>query len=220
LLATASSHAKDIDMPSPLIAARSAAAIVAVAIAVGTLAPVAAFAQPMPPQAEGPGMRSHENGGMPWQRHMRVERPGADSHANRRGIGLERLLDFGRSAEALEIAFVRLAYAIDMTPEQQALFEALRDDALAAQETFAATALDLRPDTSGEPADLSELFDNRIALGTARIEAMTAVQPAFEAFFDTLTDEQKADLMPRRAVRAPAPGDAPMEPPAETPAEG
>ena len=119
------------------------------------------------------------------------------------GMGL---FNIERGAEAIEIAIVRLSHAIEMTDEQTVLLEALETDALAAAAAFEAATNGLRPTPpaegeSAERPDISERFDNRIALESARLDALEAVQPAFTAFFDSLTDEQKADLVPERGDR-------------------
>lgn len=119
------------------------------------------------------------------------------------GMGL---FNIERGAEAIEIAIVRLSHAIEVTDEQTVLLEALKTDALAAAAAFEAATDGLRPTPpaegeSAERPDISERFDNRIALESARLDALKAVQPAFTAFFDSLTDEQKADLVPERGNR-------------------
>lgn len=139
--------------------------------------------------------------------------PGAE-HGFRKGPGMRQgggmmggsLFNIERGAEAIEIAIVRLSHAIDLTDEQTVLLEALKTDALAAASAFDAATEGLRPtppaqgDTAAIP-DISERFDNRIAIETARLAALEAVQPAFTAFFDSLTDEQKAALIPERGER-------------------
>jgi len=158
---------------------------IAPTLAQETTAPAATQAQPAGPDGaergfrNGPGMR--QGGGM-------------------------GLLSIERGAEAIEIAIVRLTHAIDLTDQQPVLLEALKTDALAAAAAFETATDGLRPTppAEGETAalpDISERFDNRIALESARLDALQAVQPAFTAFFDSLTDEQKAELVPERGQR-------------------
>lgn len=187
-------------------------ALVGIAAASALAVAVPAYAQPAQQETQihrtVDGMIARHIAGGHMDRHM-------DRHGPRGGF------DFIGSPQAVEIALVRLSYAIDMTDEQQALFETLRTDALAAATAFEDATQGLRPDPeSAEVPDIADMLDTRIAVETARLEALTAVQPAFEAFFGSLTDEQKADLMPRRhrmgpQVEAPA---APQEP--EAPANG
>lgn len=134
-----------------------------------------------------------------------------DTHGPRQFGGGGDLLGFDRGTEAVEIALVRLSHAVELTAEQQALFDTLKTDALAAAETFSTAVDGLRPaaPTAGQVADVpdfSERLENRIAIETARLAALEAVQPAATAFFDSLTDEQKAELTPQRPDRGFMPG--------------
>ena len=148
--------------------------------------PAAPAAQTQPADPSQAGERGFRNG--PGMRH---------------GGGL---FDIAGGAEAIEIAIVRLSHAIELTDEQTVLLEALKTDALAAASAFEAATEGLRPtppaegETTALP-DISERFDNRIAIETAHLAALEAVQPAFTAFFDSLTDEQKAELVPERGER-------------------
>jgi hypothetical protein len=49
--------------------------------------------------------------------------------------------------------------------------------------------------------DLLTRLKTGLAVEQARLEAVTAILPDFEAFYASLTDAQKADLMPRRMLR-------------------
>lgn len=159
--------------------------VIAPALAQDAVAPATAQAQPADPAGAERGFR---NG--PGMRHGG-------------GMGL---FNIERGAEAIEIAIVRLSHAIEMTDEQTVLLEALKTDALAAAAAFETATDGLRPTPPAEGKfaerpDISERFDNRIALESARLDALEAVQPAFTAFFGSLTDEQKADLVPERGDR-------------------
>lgn len=123
-------------------------------------------------------------------------------HLGPRDGGLAGFFGFERGAEAVEIAFVRLSHAIELTAEQQPLFDAFRTAALSAATELEASLDELRPAAPAEgvvaPAiDFADRIDNRIAVETARLAALEAVRPAAVAFFDSLTDEQKTQLMPR-----------------------
>lgn len=169
-------------------------ALMTASIGLGAVAPVLAqdatpaapAAQTQPADPSQAGERGFRNG------------PGM-----RQGGGL---FNFNGGAEAIEIAIVRLSHAIELTDEQTVLLEALKTDALSAAAAFETATEGLRPTppAEGETAkrpDISERFDNRIAIETAHLAALEAVQPAFTAFFDSLTDEQKADLVPGRGER-------------------
>jgi hypothetical protein len=143
------------------------------------------------------------------QQAFRQGGPGFHQRQDDRGPGRGGFLDFfgrGNSTEAIEIALVRLSHAIEMTAEQQALFDTLKTDALAAAETFSAAVEGLRPAApaegqTAERPELSDMLENRIAFETAHLAALEAVQPSLTAFFDSLTDEQKAQLVPQRPDR-------------------
>ncbi|WP_323014836.1 Spy/CpxP family protein refolding chaperone [Devosia sp.] len=120
------------------------------------------------------------------------------------------ILGVERGAEAVEIALVRLTHRLDLTEAQKPLLKTLKSEALAAAETFRTQAESLRPTppAAGETAqrpDAAQMLENRIALEKAHLAALEAVQPAFAAFFDSLTDTQKAELAPARGERADGP---------------
>ncbi|WIJ26303.1 hypothetical protein [Devosia sp. RR2S18] len=112
------------------------------------------------------------------------------------------LLNFGRGAEAVEIALVRLSYRIELRVEQQPLFDAFRAAAVAAAEDASAAQTSLRTAASDSAEqtliDPAQLLADRIALTRARLAGLEAVQPAATAFFDSLTDDQLAQLAPHR----------------------
>lgn len=177
--------------------------------AVGFTAIAPTFAQDATPPAAPTQDQAFRQGG-----------PGLHLRHDRNGPGRGGFLEFfgpGASTEAVGIALVRLSHAIEMTAEQQALFDTLKTDALAAAETFSTAVEGLRPQGGSavptpvegqtvERPDFSEMFENRIALETAHLAALEAVRPSLTAFFDSLTDEQKADLMPQRPNRNGGPG--------------
>lgn len=176
-------------------------ALMTATIGLTALAPVfAQDAAPAQTQAQnGPGLNFRHDG------------QGPGPMGGQRGGG--GFLDFARGAEGIEIALVRLSHRIEMTAEQQALFDTLKSTALSAAADFAAATEGLRPTrpAEGETAtatapDMSERLENRIAIETAHLAALEAVQPAAAAFFDSLTDEQKAQLVPERDERGGMPG--------------
>ncbi len=177
----------------------STAAIVAMmtaSIGLGAVAPV--LAQETAPAAPAAQSQSSES--------PAAERGFRHGPGMRQGVGTGGMLNIERGAEAIEIAIVRLSHAIDLTDEQTVLLEALKTDALAAAAAFEAATEGLRPTPPAEGEtverpDITERFDNRIAIQSAQLAALQAVQPAFTAFFDSLTDEQKAGLMPAHGER-------------------
>lgn len=201
----------------------STTAIVAVltaAIGLGAVAP--AMAQPQGQPHMQQQMQQRGDGQHRQFNHDGARRPGA-------GGMFGGLLDFGRSSEQLEIALVRLSHRIDLTAEQTTLLDTFKTDALAAQADFSKAVEANRPDAAdatatatAEKPDIVARLGNRIALEKAHVDALTAVQPSFEAFFNSLTDAQKAELMPQQqrhtgwqrkgAAPAPAQLEAPAAP--------
>jgi hypothetical protein len=120
------------------------------------------------------------------------------------------------AAERIETGLVSLGYRVDATAEQKALLDTLKTAALDAQTELAAVCESVMPAmAAAAPADgvapaatapaerpnLLERLQTRHAIDQARVAAMGDVLPQFEAFFNSLTDEQKASLEPRRHAR-------------------
>lgn len=145
--------------------------------------------------------------------HRTIVHDGAGPGFGHRGGNLLGLVCSEDGAEALEIAFVRLSHRIELTDAQQPLFDALKAKALTTQTSFADECAAARPDrTASERPDLLEGFKAGLKIEEARLAALNTVLPEFEAFYASLTDEQKASLMPRmdRGQRGDGPGrDAP-----------
>ncbi len=181
----------------------TASAVVALMTAsLGLVAVAPAMAQQAPAQTQ-----SVQKGNGP-DRGFRHDR-GDQSGPGRRGGGgeLGGILQFGRSAEAIEVALVRLSHQIDLTPEQVPLFDALKTASLDAQADFAAAVEAVLPKPAADAAATAERpsftdrLNMRIAVEGAHVAALTAVQPALTAFFDSLTPEQQAQLTPQRGER-------------------
>lgn len=183
--------------------------------AIGLSATAPSFARDAPPPAvqgemqkgphggrnDGPGMRGPDDGNGPGMHGQRGDNgPG-------RGMGGPRgMLDFS-NPDSVEIGLVLLSQRIDPTAEQQPLFDTFKTDAMAAATKFQAALEAARPaaPAAGEQRvrpDFAEMLDNRIAVTTAELEALQAVQPSAKAFFDSLSDEQKTALAPMRPDRA------------------
>lgn len=163
----------------------------------------AGFGAMAPAMAEdsGPAMPLHMQQEDGSANHFNNHRPRQFGHG--RGGVLAQMVNFGRDGENIEIAIVRLTHRIDLTSPQQALLDSFKTTALAAQADYAKAIETIRPNPATDkaarpnPAEMGTRLDQRIAMEQAHVKAMTAIQPAFEAFFASLTDTQKANLMPR-----------------------
>jgi hypothetical protein len=171
-------------------------AIVAGTIGFATLTP--AFAQQAPdPGQPGQQMQGHMPGhfGHDGNGRMRNARgPGNQG-------GLLALVCSDQGAERAEIGFVRLAYRLELTPEQQTLFDDLKSSALTAQTQFAdqceapaAPTADAQPTLPNPVEGLTAQIGN----DTLRLDLMEGLLPKLEAFYNSLTDAQKAALQPQR----------------------
>lgn len=104
------------------------------------------------------------------------------------------------SAEAIDVAAVRLSHRLDLTEDQQALLEELRLAARDAQVGVAQVREEFTsvPEETATEADIIAGYAGLVAMTTARAEALEAVQPAFEAFVESLDETQIEALTPRR----------------------
>lgn len=141
--------------------------------------------------------------------HRSINRDGGPGRGGPMGgAGILGLVCAPQGAEALEIAFVRLSHNVELTAEQQTLFDAFKTKALTTQTSFADECQAALPDrTAATKPDLLERLKSGLAVEEARLTAMTAILPDFEAFYGSLTDEQKANLMPRMGNRDNGRGD-------------
>lgn len=122
-----------------------------------------------------------------------------------------------RAADRLDNRLDRMSKRLELTADQEKLFENFRTSALTAQTDFADQCADIRPARSADKSarkterpDLIQRLEQRLKFDEARLAAMTDLLPQFKAFYQSLSDEQKAELMPHRGFRqgleAPQPG--------------
>lgn len=177
-------------------AAKAAIAIVAATMSLSVIAPA---------QAAGPDR------GRDAHREFQAHRAGGDHFGPRRMMrigmagnrGLIGLTCGPRSAERLEHALVALKYRTNPAGDQVALFEAFQTAALDAQKDFSATCDAVRPDrhtaeanaanTTARP-NMLEALQMRLKIDEARVAALGDLLPSFEAYFNSLSEEQKATL--------------------------
>ena len=106
-----------------------------------------------------------------------------------------------KAAERMENGLTRMGERLDLTASQTAAFDTFKTSSISAQESFAEICVSNKPADAeaAKDLDLVDRLNNRQAMMSAQLNAMTDVMPDFEAFFDTLTDEQKAQMRPDRS---------------------
>ena len=169
------------------------AAFVAAAIGIGAVLPVLAQDTPAPtPVAaksdRGPGA---------------MGKMGKMGKMDDRGPGRGGLLMLGcapDAAERLDVTFVRIQHRLDLTADQQKLFDTFRTKALTSQTSFADACKTAMPAVNDAKPDLLAQIKSGMSIDQARLTAMTAVLPDFEAFYASLTDAQKAKLLPHQGM--------------------
>ena len=154
-------------------------------------APSTAPSQPTPPTATAPDTT-------PRPMHRFARKGGGMGGMNRmdRGGRLLTLACSDKGAVVLERILDRTAKRLDLTATQQSLFDTFRTKALVTASSFSTQCQAARPDrTKGRP-DLIDRLQSGLAIDQARITALNAVLPDFQALFDSLSDQQKAQLRP------------------------
>lgn len=146
------------------------------------------------PGMNGPGMNGPRGMNGPGMRGM--------SGAN----ALFTLACTNRGAEAIELGAVRLTYRLDLNADQKKLLDTLKTNALDAQSNYADQCKSLMPGTGdAATADPLQRLKDRLGLDQARLDAMNKLMPDIEAFYSSLTDAQKARLMPHMQTNARGP---------------
>lgn len=104
-----------------------------------------------------------------------------------------------RAPERLERRLDRMAGKLELSKDQEKLFEDFRTSALTAQTDFADQCDTIRPGrTAGsERPDLIQRLEQRLKFDEARLAAMSELLPQFKSFYESLTDQQKRELAPR-----------------------
>ncbi len=106
-----------------------------------------------------------------------------------------------KAAERIETGLTRMAARLDLTDAQTTTFETFKTAALSAQAAFAQSCDQFKMANQDQPKENLGLIDrlnNRQAMMGAQLSSMGDVMPEFEAFFTSLTDEQKAQMRPNR----------------------
>lgn len=178
-------------------------AIAALVVATVTVSALPAFAQdaganPPPPapaaqQDNGPGAGPMGKGMGPMGRGMRNG-----------GLPMLALACSDKGPAVLDKMFDRTDKRLDLSADQQKLFETFKTKALTAETDFSDACRAARPDRSAEKRpDLLDRLKAGLTIDQARLTAMNSVLPDFEAFYNSLTDAQKHDLLPRHGGMGP-----------------
>jgi len=184
-------------MKSTIVIAALVASALGVSSVVPTLAqdasnpptpPAVAPSTPAPPAATTPDTT-------PKPMH-RFARKGGGMGGMDRGDRLVALACSDKGAEILQRVLDRSAKRLDLTTDQQKLYDPFREKALTPETSFADQCQAARPDRSKGRPDLITHLQSQLAIDQARITALNAVLPDFQALFDTLSDQQKAELRP------------------------
>jgi hypothetical protein len=105
-----------------------------------------------------------------------------------------------RAADRLERRLDRMADWLELSKNQEKLFEDFRTTALTAQTDFADQCNTIRPGQTAnknERPDLIQRLEQRLKFDEARLAAMSELLPQFKSFYESLTDQQKRELAPR-----------------------
>ncbi len=152
-----------------------------------------------PAFAAGDQQRQPQN-----QRHD--QRPGAEQREGRMlefrrsGGGAFQLAEVTcspRAAERLATRLDRMSTRLGLTDEQQQPFEDFRTAVLTAQTSFADECASLRPDRAAS-ATIVDRLEQRQKFDEARLAVRAELLPPLRAFYESLTDDQKAQMTPRR----------------------
>jgi hypothetical protein len=118
----------------------------------------------------------------------------AERRESREELGAD-ILGFAcssRATDAMAMVFDRLDRRLDLTAEQQPLFEDLRTSALVAQTSVADSCAAFPV----EPENLLERTKFRQARLTAQLAAIDDVLPKLDAFYASLTEAQQKAIEP------------------------
>ncbi len=108
--------------------------------------------------------------------------------------GFGRLTCNADAASQLQTRLDGVAAQLALTPEQAPLFDAYKTAALTAQTSFADACGQIQAGDNGTAQDLLTHMRTRQALASAELDGLNATLPSFEAFYNSLNDQQKAQL--------------------------
>ncbi len=125
----------------------------------------------------------------------------AEQKQERKGKGQFRPVRGGHSflgsicstdgAENVEKKLDILAIRIDLTDAQRPAFDDLKTAALTAQTNFGESCAPLKAE---KPEGAADKLKHRTAMMELQLESMNIVLPAFENFYESLSDDQKSQM--------------------------
>ncbi|WP_415156855.1 Spy/CpxP family protein refolding chaperone [Maritalea sp.] len=94
-------------------------------------------------------------------------------------------------ADRLDKMLEIMAIRIDLTDAQRPAFDDLKTAALTAQTEFGESCGPLKDQ---KPEGAAQILAQRTAMMELQLESMNSVLPAFETFYESLSDDQKAQI--------------------------
>lgn len=143
------------------------------------------------PNAQGYGMMQGQQKGGPGM--MQGQQMGGPGMGMGQG-GILRLACSADGAPLLELALNNLTERLTLTADQKTLFDTFKTSALTSQTTYADACQVPTADATTLPNPVENLkrFQTN---ATARIAAIDSVLPSLEAFYSSLSDAQKAEVV-------------------------
>ena len=204
-------------MKFPLAIAALVAASLTVGAAMPALSQDASSSVAPPPAAADQGNGPMGNHMGPGGKGPRWGRAGMDGMGR---LGMLALACSDKGSDRLGKVLDRTDKRLQLSDDQQKLFDTFKTEALSAQSTFATACQSARPQqTAGTHPDLLARMKAGLAIEQARLTALTAVLPDFEALYNSLSDQQKQHLLPHGRHMHPGPdGNGPDQPASSAPA--
>lgn len=109
----------------------------------------------------------------------------------RGGHGFLNFVCATEGADRLEKTLEIMAIRLEVTDEQRPAFDDLKTAALTAQSDFAEACTPMK---DAKPEGAVEKLAHRTSMMELQLESMNTVLPAFETFYEGLSDEQKAQI--------------------------
>jgi hypothetical protein len=131
-------------------------------------------------------------------------------------FGLMALACSPNGPTVLQKVLDRTDKRLQLSTDQEALFGTFRTKALADETTFADACKANLPDRSSGRPDMLTQLKSGLAVDQARLTALNDVLPSFEALYNSLSDQQKQNLLPHRGQWGNGKGRAPMQPDASS----